>query len=71
MSLILSRAAIQKLADAAAQEWTAAWLLDPAAPRPANPFNEHIEPDHFRCWACDFERALLAHSALPETEASA
>jgi hypothetical protein len=71
MSPILSRQAIALQADAAAKNWTAAWLQDPAAPKPANPHNEHIEPDHFRCWECDFQRALLEHSALPETEGSA
>lgn len=71
MSTILSRQRIALEADAAAQAWTESWLKDPAAPKPANPYDLHIEPDAHRCWACDFERALLAHSALPETEASA
>ena len=70
MSLITSRQQITRDADAAAWAWVEAFKQDPAAPKPANPYSEHIEPDHFRCWACDFERALVAHSA-DEAETSA
>lgn len=68
---LTSRESIAQKADAAAKEWTAAWLLDAAAPRPANPYDPEWAPEHHKAWKCSFERALLAHTALPETEGPA
>lgn len=64
--VIMSRAAIAQHADEAA----AAWARNSNAPKPANPFDQNVLPEHFRVWACDFERQLVRHSA-PEAEASA
>ena len=68
---IMSRAAIAAQADNAAR----AWCANPADPKPANPYSEAMQPDHFRAWAASFSRSLLAHSLLahsaPECEASA
>jgi hypothetical protein len=63
MSPILSRQAIALQADAAAKNWTAAWLQDSAAPKPANPYDQHVHPDHYRAWAASFERSLVVFSA--------
>jgi hypothetical protein len=67
LSLILSREAIAKQADKAA----AFWVKHPGASEPVNPYDEHIAPAHFKVWRALFQRALLEHSALPETEGSA
>lgn len=67
MSLILSKEAIAQQADKAA----AFWVKHPGASEPFNPYDQHLEPDHFKVWRAQFRRSLLEHSALPETEGSA
>lgn len=64
--LIVSREAIARMADEAAAQWA----THPSTPKPANPFDEHLHPEHHRAWKASFERELLRHSA-PEAEGSA
>lgn len=62
---IVSRAVITRQAERAAE----IALKDPAT-RPPNPYDQHLQPEHFRCWECDFKRYHHA-LAVPEGEASA
>jgi hypothetical protein len=66
MEPIISRALIARQADRAAQ----LWAQTPNAPEPQNPYDQHLQPDAFRCWQCDFRRYQVQHLA-PESEASA
>lgn len=63
---IMPRATIALHADEAA----ATWVRNSAAPKPANPFDPIVQPEHHRVWRCDFERHLLRHS-VPDGETSA
>lgn len=63
---IISRASIAEMADAAA----ARWVADLSLGKPQNPYDEFSSPQARRQWQCDFERALVKHSA-PEAEGSA
>lgn len=63
---IMSRAVIAQHADEAA----AFWARNPEAPKPGNPFDVNVQPEHHRVWVCDFERQLVRHTA-PEGETSA
>jgi hypothetical protein len=64
---IMPRATIAWHADEAA----AAWVRDPQGPKPQNPFDANVQPEHHRVWACDFQRQLLRHSAPADAESGA
>lgn len=66
MTTISSREAIAR----DAEDKAAAWVRNPLAPSPVNPFCKREQPDHYKVWRATFERFLLAYSA-PECEASA
>jgi hypothetical protein len=66
MERAIPRALIAQQADHAAQ----LWAKDSGAAEPPNPYDEHLQPEHFRCWACDFARYKVQHVA-PDCEASA
>lgn len=66
MEAIVSRETIARMADGSARHWCA----NPTEPKPANPFDSVVAPDHARAWQAAFERFLLLHSA-PEAEGSA
>jgi hypothetical protein len=66
MSCIQNREAIAARAEDAARTWVA----NPRQPRPANPFDEDLQPDHFHQFRASLERWLVALSA-PECETSA
>ncbi len=64
---IMSREAIARSADEAAE----AWARNPDGPKPQNPFDAIVQPEHHRVWACDFERQLVRHSCPDSVERSA
>jgi hypothetical protein len=61
---VISLDTISRQASAAAQNWK------PGQPRPANPYDEHLQPAHHREWKRRFEVALVRASA-PELDAEA
>lgn len=66
MGPVTSRERIAQQADEAARWWVAA----PNFPKPKNPFDEAIHPEHHAEWKASFERYLLVHSA-PAAEGGA
>lgn len=56
MEPITSIEAIARQASDAAARW------NPDAPKPANPYDEHVFPEHHREWQRRFEIALLRAS---------
>jgi hypothetical protein len=64
---ITPRATIARQAERAAE----IAARSPLAALPPNPYDAHLQPDHFRCWECDFARYLAAFTAAEGTEGSA
>jgi hypothetical protein len=66
VNTIRTRESIARNAEAAALVWS----RNPHHPKPANPHDAFLEPEHHREWQASFERFLVQFTA-PECEASA
>lgn len=64
---IVTRELIARQAEAAVLQW----MKNRKAPRPPNPYDEHLEPAHHLEWQASFTRIVHAHDALPSSESSA
>lgn len=58
MEGIVSRERIAKQADEAAQ----AWVQDQGQPKPPNPFDAQLQPDHHCQWEASFARYVTIYS---------